>query len=91
MRAFSLVELLAVIAMISIMIALTLYFRWDDTEQRLDDARIRDQATQMLWMSRIDEPNPDRGIWEWEDENGKTWIMFRDGNVVHNVGEIDLP
>jgi hypothetical protein len=91
MRAFSTVELLVVVALIALMISLTLYFRWDDTEKKLDDARIRDQATQNLWLQRIDEPNPPRGIWEWEDENGKTWIMFREGSVVHNVGDIDLP
>ena len=91
MRAFSTLELLVAISLISIMISLTLYFRWDDTEKRLDEARIRDQATRELWLQRVDDPMPARGIWEWEDENGKTWIMFREGTVVHNVGEIDLP
>ena len=42
-------------------------------------------------MMRIDEPMPDRGIWEWEDENGDTWIMFRDGSTIHNMGDIELP
>ena len=91
MKGFSTVELLVCIALISLMISLTLYFRWDDTEQKLDQARIRDQATQELWLQRMDDPNPARGIWEWQDENGKTWIMFRGGSTVHNVGEVELP
>ena len=52
------------------MVSMTFYFRWDDTEQELDRELIRSEATKELWMMRIDEPMPDRGIWEWEDENG---------------------
>jgi len=40
---------------------------------------------------RMDDPNPERGVWEWEDENGEVWIMFREGVAVHNVGDIELP
>ena len=32
MRAFSTLELLVVVAMISLLISMTIYFRWDDTK-----------------------------------------------------------
>jgi len=91
MRAFSLLELLVVIVIISIVVSMTLYFRWDDTEQELDRELIRSEATKELWLMRIDEPMPDRGIWEWEDENGDLWVMFREGTAVHNMGDVVLP
>jgi len=91
MRAFSLLELLVVIVIISIVVSMTLYFRWDDTEQELDRELIRSEATKELWLMRIDEPMPDRGIWEWEDENGDLWVMFREGTTVHNMGDVVLP
>ena len=37
MRAFSLVELLVCIALISIMISMAFFFRWDDTKKELQD------------------------------------------------------
>ena len=91
MRAFALLELLVVVVLISIMISMTLYFRWDETEQKLDDEIIRSEATRALMLMRMDDPTPERGVWEWEDKNGDVWIMFREGVSVHNVGDIDLP
>jgi prepilin-type N-terminal cleavage/methylation domain-containing protein len=91
MRAFSLLELLVAIIMIGVLISMTLYFRWDDTEKKLTEERTRSEATRMLWMMRIDEPMPVRGIWEWEDLNGDVWIMFREGSAVHNMGDVVLP
>ena len=91
MRAFSLLELLLVIVLISALVSMTLYLRWDDTSKELDEERIRTEATQMLWMMRMDEPMPDRGIWEWKDENDNVWIMFRQSSNIHNMGDIELP
>tara|TARA_B100001094_G_scaffold256397_1_gene255567 strand:+ start:1076 stop:1351 length:276 start_codon:yes stop_codon:yes gene_type:complete len=91
MRAFVLIELLVVIVLISALISMTLYFRWDETEQKLNRELIRSEATKTLMLMRMDDPNPERGIWEWEDENGEVWIMFRQGTSVHNVGDIELP
>ena len=42
-------------------------------------------------MMRMDEPMPDRGIWEWKDENDNVWIMFRQSSNIHNMGDIELP
>ena len=36
MRAFSTLELLVVVAMISLLISMTIYFRWDDTKKELE-------------------------------------------------------
>ena len=91
MRAFSLLELLLVIVLISALVSMTLYLRWDDTSKELDEERIRTEATRMLWMMRMDEPMPDRGIWEWKDENDNVWIMFRQSSNIHNMGDIELP
>ena len=91
MRGYSILELLVVIVAAGILISLMFYFRWEDTEKELVEERIRSEATKELWMMRIDEPMPDRGVWEWEDENGDTWIMFRNGTEVHNMGDIVLP
>ncbi len=91
MRAFVLIELLVVIVLIAALISMTLYFRWDETEQKLNRELIRSEATKTLMLMRMDDPNPERGIWEWEDENGEVWIMFRQGTSVHNVGDIELP
>ncbi len=91
MRAFVLIELLVVIVLIAALISMTLYFRWDETEQKLNRELIRSEATQVLMLMRMDDPNPERGVWEWEDENGEVWIMFRQGTSVHNVGDIELP
>lgn len=91
MRAFVLIELLVVIVLIAALISMTLYFRWDETEQKLNRELIRSEATKTLMLMRMDDPNPERGIWEWEDENGEVWIMFREGVAVHNVGDIELP
>ena len=91
MRGYSILELLVVIVAAGILISLMFYFRWEDTEKELVEERIRSEATKELWMMRIDEPMPDRGVWEWEDENGDTWVMFRNGTEVHNMGDIVLP
>ena len=91
MRGYSVVELLVVVAAAGTLISMFFFFRWDDTERELIEERIRSEATKELWMMRIDEPMPDRGIWEWEDENGDVWVMFRDGSNIHNMGDIELP
>ena len=91
MRAFVLVELLVVIVLIAALVSMTLYFRWDETEQKLNREIIRSEATQVLMLMRMDDPNPERGVWEWEDENGEVWVMFRQGISVHNIGDVELP
>ena len=91
MRGYSILELLVVVAAAGALISMMFYFRWDDTEKELTEQRNLNQATKMLWMKRIDDPMPERGLWEWQDESGDTWVMFRDGTEVHNMGDIDLP
>tara|TARA_R100000005_G_C4851891_1_gene117815 strand:+ start:74 stop:349 length:276 start_codon:yes stop_codon:yes gene_type:complete len=91
MRGYSILELLVVVAAAGALISMMFYFRWDDTEKELTEQRNLNQATKMLWMKRIDDPMPERGLWEWQDESGDTWVMFRNGTEVHNMGDIDLP
>ena len=91
MRGFSLIELLVVVVLIGFLISMTLYFRWDDTEKELTKERTKNEAIKMLWLKRIDNPMPESGLWQWEDNSGDTWVMFRDGTQVHNMGNIILP
>ena len=91
MRGYSILELLVVVAAAGALISMMFYFRWDDTEKELTEQRNLNQATKMLWMKRIDDPMPERGLWEWQDESGETWIMFRGGAEVQTMGDIDLP
>ena len=92
MRAFSTVELLVVISIIAILISiLNIAETMDSQKEEISKANAKATATQMLWMERMDDPNPVRGIWEWEDENGDVWVMFRESTRVHNMGDSVLP
>ena len=85
MRGFSLLELLVVIVAAGILISMMFYFRWEDTEKDLRDARARNTATRELWMIRMDAPNQD--FWMWTDENGIEWILSGSSNKVIEMGE----
>ena len=85
MRAFSTLELLVCIALISIMISLTLFFRWDDTKKELDDQQKIQQATTELWLVRIEDPSQPV-FWVWEDDDGVMWMLSRSDNRVRRVG-----
>jgi len=84
MRAFSIVELLVVVALISLMISMTLFFRWDDTKKELEDSQDIQQATTELWLLRIEDPSQPV-YWVWEDENGTMWMLSRSDNKVRKV------
>jgi hypothetical protein len=86
MRAFSTLELLVCIALISLMISLTLFFRWDDTKKELDDQQEIQQATTELWLVRIEDPTQPV-FWVWEDEEGTMWMLSRSDNKVRKVGQ----
>jgi len=85
MRAFSSLELLVCIALISIMISLNLFFRWDDTKKELDDQQKIQQATTELWLVRIEDPSQPV-FWVWEDDDGVMWMLSRSDNKVRKVG-----
>ena len=85
MRAFSTLELLVCIAIISLMISLTLFFRWDDTKKELDDQQEIQQATTELWLVRIEDPSQPV-YWVWEDSEGVLWMLSRKDNKVRKVG-----
>jgi hypothetical protein len=85
MRAFSTLELLVCIALISLMISLTLFFRWDDTKKELDDQQEIQQATTELWLVRIEDPTQPV-FWTWEDSEGVLWMLSRKDNKVRKVG-----
>ena len=85
MRAFSTLELLVCIAIISLMISLTLFFRWDDTKKELDDQQKIQQATTELWLVRIEDPSQPV-YWVWEDSEGVLWMLSRKDNKVRKVG-----
>jgi prepilin-type N-terminal cleavage/methylation domain-containing protein len=84
MRAFSLVELLVCIALISIMISMAFFFRWDDTKKELQDNQDIQNATTELWLIRIDDPSQPV-FWVWEDEDGVMWMLSRSDNKVRKV------
>jgi len=85
MRAFSTLELLVCIALISIMISLTLFFRWDDTKKELNDQQEIQRATTELWLVRIEDPSQSV-FWVWEDDEGVMWMLSRSDNKVRKVG-----
>ena len=84
MRGFSLLETLVVITLISIMISMTFYFRWDDTKKELLDSRALKDATTELWLIRMKDPNQEV-FWVWESEDGVMWMMSRSDNAVRKV------
>ncbi len=86
MRAFSTLELLVVIALISILISMTFFFRWDDTKKELEDSQEIQNATTELWLIRIEDPTQPV-FWVWEDENGVMWMLSRSDNLVRRVGQ----
>ncbi len=85
MRGFSMIELLVVIALISLLISMTLFFRWDDTKKELQDNQEIQQATTELWLLRIEDPTQPV-YWVWENEDGVMWMMSRSDNKVRKVG-----
>ena len=86
MRAFSTLELLVVVAMISLLISMTIYFRWDDTKKELEESQEIQNATTELWLIRIEDPTQPV-FWVWEDENGVMWMLSRSDNLVRRVGQ----
>ena len=85
MRAFSTLELLVVVAMISLLVSMTFFFQWDDTKKELEDSQEIQNATTELWLIRIDDPTQPV-YWVWEDENGVMWMLSRSDNSVRRVG-----
>ena len=85
MRGFSMLELLVVIVLISLLISMTLFFRWDDTKKELQDNQEIQQATTELWLVRIGDPTQPV-YWVWENEDGVMWMMSRSDNKVRKVG-----
>ena len=84
-RGFSSLELLVCIALISLMISMTLFFRWDDTKKELNDQQEIQRATTELWLVRIEDPSqPD--FWVREDDEGVMWMLSRSDNKVRKVG-----
>ena len=86
MRGYSTLELLVVVAMISLLVSMTLFFRWDDTKKELEDTQEIQNATTELWLIRIDDPTQPV-YWVWEDENGVMWMLSRSDNLVRRVGQ----
>lgn len=86
-RGSSIFEVLAILAVISIL--LSILFRFNDSliEEDLENARARETATRELWLIRID--NPSEQIWMWTDENGVEWVLFGSSNRVYQLGEMD--
>jgi hypothetical protein len=84
-RAFSTLELLVCIALISLMISMTLLFRWDDTKKELNDQQEIQRATTELWLVRIEDPSQPV-FWVWEDDEGVMWMLSRSDNKVRKVG-----
>jgi len=85
MRGFSTLELLVVVVLISLLISMTLFFRWDDTKKELQDNQEIQQATTELWLLRIEDPTQPV-YWVWENEDGVMWMMSRSDNKVRKVG-----
>ena len=85
MRAFSTLELLVVIALISLLISMTFFFRWDDTKKQLDDSQKIQNATTELWLVRIEDPSQPV-YWVWEDIDGVMRMLSRKDNKVRKVG-----
>ena len=85
MRGFSTLELLVVVSLISILVSMTFFFRWDDTKKELEENQEIQQATTQLWLVRIEDPTQPV-YWVWEDENGVMWMLSRSDNKVRKVG-----
>ena len=85
MRGFSTLELLVVVSLISLLVSMTFFFRWDDTKKELKENQEIQQATTQLWLVRIEDPTQPV-YWVWEDENGVMWMLSRSDNKVRKVG-----
>ena len=85
MRGFSTLELLVVVSLISLLVSMTFFFRWDDTKKELEENQEIQQATTQLWLLRIEDPTQPV-YWVWEDENGVMWMLSRSDNKVRKVG-----
>ena len=85
MRGFSILELLVVVSLISLLVSMTFFFRWDDTKKELEENQEIQQATTQLWLVRIEDPTQPV-YWVWEDENGVMWMLSRSDNKVRKVG-----
>jgi len=85
MRGFSTLELLVVVSLISLLISMTFFFRWDDTKKELEENQEIQQATTQLWLVRIEDPTQPV-YWVWEDEDGIMWMLSRSDNKVRKVG-----
>ena len=84
-RGSTVLELLAVLAVIALLISGLLRFNNSLIEDDLKAARARETATRELWMIRMDAPNQD--FWMWTDENGIEWLLSRSSNKVIELGE----
>ena len=85
MRAFSTLELLVCIAIISLLISMTLFFRWDDTKKELEDnKRFNRQPLSCGWFASKIRLNQSTG--SWEDSDGVMWMLSRKDNKVRKVG-----
>ena len=85
MRAFSTLELLVCIAIISLLISMTLFFRWDDTKKELQDNRKIQDATAELWLLRIEDPSQPAEVVR-KETGGEWWMLDRKDNNVRKVG-----
>ncbi len=85
MRGFSTLELLVVVSLISLLVSMTFFFRWDDTKKELEDSQEIQQATTQLWLVRIEDPSQPV-YWVWEDDDGVMWMLSRSDNKVRKVG-----
>lgn len=84
MRGFSTLELLVVVSLISLLVSMTFFFRWDDTKKELEENQEIQQATTQLWLVRIEDPTQPV-FWVWEDEDGVMWMLSRSDNKVRKV------
>ena len=85
MRGFSTLELLVVVSLISLLISMTFFFRWDDTKKELEENQEIQNATTELWLVRIEDPSQPV-YWVWEDEDGVMWMLSRSDDKVRKVG-----
>lgn len=84
-RGSTVLELLAVLAVIALLISGLLRFNNSLIEDDLKAARARETATRELWMIRMESPN--QPFWMWTDENGIEWILSGSSNKVIELGE----
>ena len=85
MRGFSTLELLVVVSLMSLLVSMTFFFRWDDTKKELEENQEIQQATTQLWLVRIEDPTQPV-FWVWEDEDGVMWMLSRSDDKVRKVG-----